>query len=330
MTLASRLASHGANPAAGAPELELEHAACPLGCQPGDEPILQGRDLKQGLPGLFTIVRCRCCSLLRTDPRPTPAAMLAYYPDDYSSYWTPPQDDSPERIPRWKRRLRALRRTEQYRLPPAAPGRLLDVGCGPGTFLCEMGATGWRGEGIELSEYAASKARELGFPVRTGAIETAAGPEQPVDLVTAFEVLEHLHAPVLALKKMASWTVQGGWLVASVPNAAAIGFHCFGALWYHLHLPNHLYHFTTHTMKRLLDLSGWELVRVFHHRVLEAECKSAGRWLAAKNRLPWLARELQGYDSRLGRNNLLMLPAASALALVGRTGGMTLWARKAG
>ena len=53
-------------------EILLESAACPIGCPPTDETILVDRDRLHNLPGEFTVVKCRNCGLMRTNPRPTP------------------------------------------------------------------------------------------------------------------------------------------------------------------------------------------------------------------------------------------------------------------
>jgi hypothetical protein len=56
---------------------------CPLGCPPDDEPVLQAIDELHGLPGRFSVVRCRSCKLMRTSPRPTLESIGQYYPDPY-------------------------------------------------------------------------------------------------------------------------------------------------------------------------------------------------------------------------------------------------------
>ena len=50
----------------------IENVSCPLGCIKGDEIVLTGRDRLHDLPGEFTVVKCRSCGLMRTNPRPKP------------------------------------------------------------------------------------------------------------------------------------------------------------------------------------------------------------------------------------------------------------------
>ncbi len=243
----------------------LEDRPCPSGCVPSDEPILEGEDRLHGLPGRFTVVRCRCCGLMRTNPRPTLQTIGAYYPSDYGPYQSTPAIPKYKPLT-WHRRLRTrLNRffgKDVRRLPDIAPGHLVEIGCASGAFLAEVRAKGWSVEGIEFSDDAARTARSLGLTVQTASVETAVPPQRPADVLAAWMVLEHLHEPLEALAKIRAWVRPGGWLVAAVPDAGAIERRLFGEYWYGLHLPAHLYHYTPSTLRKLLDKAGWTLVAV--------------------------------------------------------------------
>src|SRR2546425_7402449 len=79
-----------------APDIEMESAGCPLECEARDDLVLQGSDRLHGLPGIFSVVRCRGCGLMRTNPRPTPHSMPFYYPADYGPHrvaaWATPSE----------------------------------------------------------------------------------------------------------------------------------------------------------------------------------------------------------------------------------------------
>jgi SAM-dependent methyltransferase len=311
----------------------VEDRDCPLGCARGDELVLEGRDRILGLPGVFKVVRCRACGLLRTNPRPTAAAMSAYYPGDYGPYAsTRIGEKPPDARPAWRRRLSgALARLTDpggQHLPPVAPGRLLEIGCASGAYLHRMAQAGWDVEGIEFSEEAAAQARAAGHLVRSGSVETAAGPATPFDLVVGWMVLEHLDDPVLALRKLRDWTAPGGRLVASVPNAGCWELRAFSDAWYSLHLPNHLWHPTVPTLSKVLERGGWKLERVFFHRDLRDLLGSLGHALEDRGRFPKLAARLKSFPEAGGRLAQLLFPAAFLLAAVGQTGRMTIWARR--
>src|SRR5438046_2897226 len=122
-------------------DIVLEDLGCPLGCARDDEPILIGRDLINGLPGTFTIVRCRGCGLMRTNPRPTPASMGFFYPDDYGPYvgtQVPSAAARPKLFAPLRKVVRKLFEFNTMRLPKLPVGRMLEVGCASGAFMHKM------------------------------------------------------------------------------------------------------------------------------------------------------------------------------------------------
>ena len=109
-------------------DVALEDLGCPLDCPRSDETILTGRDLINGLPGTFTIVRCRTCGLMRTNPRPAPGSMGFFYPDDYGPYLgTQVQTPAPRRklFASLRKVARKLFEFNTTRLPKLPAGRML-------------------------------------------------------------------------------------------------------------------------------------------------------------------------------------------------------------
>lgn len=259
--------------------------------------------------------------------------MFSYYPDEYGPYvGTRICEELPRRRPNWWRHLSvaAARLTDPDppRLPVRPPGRLLEIGCASGSYLHRMSKGGWNVEGIEISENAAARARANGYPVRSGPVESVAEPMGHFDLVVAWMVLEHLHDPVLALKRIHSWTVPGGWLVASVPNAGSWELRVFSDAWYSLHLPNHLWHPTVPTLSKVLERGGWKLERIFFHRDLRNVLGSLGYVLEDRRWLPGVAARLKAFPETGGLLSYLLFPIAFLCAAAGQTGRMTVWARR--
>src|SRR6266536_1961057 len=262
------------------PSVVLEECYCPLGCAPSDERILISRDRLHGLPGEFTVVRCRGCGLMRTNPRPTAETIGFYYPENYGPYVvTMVSPDKNLRFRALKDRARELLRLNVNALPSLPVGRMLEIGCASGAFLHEMAEKGWDVQGIEFSQAAADRSRKLGYPVHEGQIETAPAPGEPFDLVVGWMVLEHLHNPVQALRKINAWTRTGGWLALSVPNIGSYQFALFGDAWFPLQLPNHLFHFTRDSLARVLKAGGWKVERILYHRDLSHLVASLGHKL---------------------------------------------------
>jgi 2-polyprenyl-3-methyl-5-hydroxy-6-metoxy-1,4-benzoquinol methylase len=319
----------GGDPELGAtaspPGVVLEEAACPLGCEAADEPVLRGSDWIYGLPGSFAVVRCVRCGLMRTSPRPTADTIGFYYPSNYGPHAA--TTDSPLGSRGWKSRIRELFEFNTERLPDLPPGRMLEVGCATGTFLQTMRARGWDVSGIERSEAATRIATNRGLSVLNAGIEEAAIIDDSFDLIVAWMALEHFHEPVQALRRLRGWIRPDGWLAASVPDASALGFRLFGPAWYALGLPVHLFHFTPKTLRLVLEKSGWQLVAIHQQRVLNNILPSLGRKLSAVPFLRNASRALIRYPERTGYHNYVMYPLALSLALAGQTGAITFWAR---
>lgn len=310
--------------------VQLEDVPCPLGCGRDDAFVVHGHDRLNHVPGEFTVVRCRSCGLMRTTPRPTPSSISAYYPDTYSPYLTTRVTAAPTAGAGVARRsaigrlARAAIGPRTRPLPDLPPGRMLEVGCGSGSFLHSMAARGWDVEGIEYSSTAAAQARALGYRVHTGSLEAAPDPSRPYDLIVGWMVLEHLHDPVAGLRKLRRWSSPASRLVLSVPDAGALDRRLFADAWYALSLPTHLFHYTPRTLRLMLRRAGWTADRLhWEHNPnymlnsLRYRCLDRGRPRAAA----YLADVAQGR-----RHGSLRLAMGKLLGLTRQSGRMTVWA----
>jgi 2-polyprenyl-3-methyl-5-hydroxy-6-metoxy-1,4-benzoquinol methylase len=164
--------------------------------------------------------------------------------------------------------------------------------------------------------------------VHIGTLETAPDPDEQFDLVVGWMVLEHLHEPVEALRKLLGWTRPGGWIALSVPNAGAVEFRLFRDRWFALQLPTHLYHFTPATVRATLEQAGWKFDRIHHQRTLSNMIASSGQWIEDLQGNGRIARALRGYPENRGRKEYYLFPLATILSLMGQTGRMTVWAQR--
>jgi SAM-dependent methyltransferase len=307
--------------------VDLEDRPCPNGCAGPDLFVLEGHDRIHGIPGRYRVVRCATCLLMRTNPRPTPATIGVYYPDNYGPYAStvPAPAHAPRGKPLWHRMLRNLLGLEVRRMPTMRPGRLLEIGCASGSFLQQMRSAGWSVEGIEFSDAAAAQARSAGLRVQTATVESAAPPGEPVDVIAAWMVLEHLHDPTGALRRIREWVRADGWLVASIPDADTLARRVFGERAYDLHLPNHLYHFTPSTIDALLRRSGWRLQRVRWQKNCNNLLWSLEYW-ATETRHPRLARAVRWARAAPGAGKL-RVALAWLLGVTRQSGRIEIWAR---
>lgn len=219
------------------------------------------------------IVQCRDCGLVFDNPRPSAAALIAYYstPGKYDDWLR--QLDIRDAL--WKRRLRKLNSTRR-------PGSLLDVGAGIGQFLSLASACYDRVYGTEVSSTAVAVAKEkYGLDLFHGTVEELASQSCSFDNITLFHVLEHVPYPKQVLAACYKLLSPEGILAIAVPNEVAslrgwqrrvrmkLGVKKpsgLGALALPLIRLDgtmhevHLSHFTPRALRRLLTESGFSVV----------------------------------------------------------------------
>jgi 2-polyprenyl-3-methyl-5-hydroxy-6-metoxy-1,4-benzoquinol methylase len=246
--------------------IEWEEANCLLCGGRRWSPLVEAPDVGVSNTGLwFAVVQCQDCGLCFTNPRPSPKSMAQFY----ASLYRPHYCASRER--HGQRRFRGgwLRSTkERSALEWHGAGRLLDFGCGGGSFLELMNAQGWKVTGIDLSAPAVCRVRtETGLPALVGSLPHPELKPDSFDVVTMWHSLEHVHAPREVLREAHRLLAPGGKLIVATPNIDSLPFRWFGKHWHGLDLPRHLTHFTPWTLPLMLERAGFNLgpVRLLRH-----------------------------------------------------------------
>ena len=139
--------------------------------------------------------------------------------------------------------------------------RLLDVGCGGGGFLFRAREQGFRVAGVDFDETRLALVRsELGIEdVHVGSIHTfaSAHPDERFDVVTMFEVLEHLDEPASWLDTARGLLKPGGRLFIGVPNRRRTFDPFQGPGMDQLdNPPNHLTRWDAHSLRRFVEAQG--------------------------------------------------------------------------
>jgi 2-polyprenyl-3-methyl-5-hydroxy-6-metoxy-1,4-benzoquinol methylase len=153
-------------------------------------------------------------------------------------------------------------------------GSLLDVGCATGSFLSLAQAKGWECRGVEVSAFAAALARErTGCEIFCGRLEDAPFGGSAFDVITMWDLLEHLPDPLQGLEKARALLKPSGLLLVNTPNENSLLRRVARVLYrgsggwitapvnrlYHRY---HLYYFATEALKTLLRQAGFELVEI--------------------------------------------------------------------
>ena len=232
----------------------------------------------------YDIVRCRGCGLQYVAEDVTPAQLRAYYGEAYFTGGQPDgfQDYAAARETR-QRHFRSLLPALRRHLRVARP-RVLDVGSALGYFLHVAREAGWPARGVELSEYAAARARAEGFEVATGTVHDVDLPEGAFELVTLWDVIEHVPNPLAMLRRVHALLAEDGLLALSTGDVSGATARLYGRRWSLLAPPGHLFYFSRATLYRMLRLAGFEPLG----------CDSDGAFLVNQAEKP-------GSPSRFGR-----------------------------
>jgi SAM-dependent methyltransferase len=202
----------------------------------------------------FQVAQCSGCGLTVTTPAPEPAAVGAYYPPKY--YGKPGARRFPFPVEQMQRLLYRHRALMVERLADGRRGRVLDIGCGPGSLLDAFRRRGWDVEGTELSDAAAMRARSIGIPVHVGDLQSWPWRDGRFDAVVLWHVLEHCRDPTAVLGRVARVLRPGGVAMVAVPNFGSVEAIVTRDGWFHLDVPRHLVHFTPDALHRMLANAG--------------------------------------------------------------------------
>lgn len=284
-------------------------------------------DILLQLPGQFTLVQCTGCKLFYLNPRPDWQELAAHYPDHYHPF-IGAIEDQPSKLVRWaqrygvKRRCHAITRRQHS-------GRLLDIGCATGVFLHEMQQHGaWELQGVEPVASAANFARErFGLPVFQGTLLESNYPDSFFDVVTMWDVLEHVADPHAQLHEIHRILKPGGWVILKVPDPLSWEARLFGASWIGYDAPRHLYGFPRATLIRQLATLGFE--------TMDVVCLAGGYYTFTASLGFWLdargATRLAQRLHRLSRSTamrVLTAPAFMVMRWMGQGSSLSYFARK--
>lgn len=223
----------------------------------------------------FHIVQCTGCGFVYVGEDPAAIDFAALYDE---SYYTGGQDGAFADYVGQARSRRASARRRLWSLRRIKPrGRLLDVGCAAGFFLDEAKAS-YEVQGVELSAYASGFARQqFGLDVITGTLHNAAFDAARFDLITLWDVIEHVPDPAALLAEVARLLAPGGRVVLTTGDIGSGYAQTRGAQWHLMTPPWHLYFFSPETLATMAARAG---LRVEH--VGARGVAGDGRWARSK------------------------------------------------
>jgi SAM-dependent methyltransferase len=233
-------------------------------------------DAKTGQPiSTGRLVWCKACDLGMMRRAPNPEETAASY--DLPSYYTHGKSHIPDVSPGLGGRIlmKLAYLTDKGRMMDAEtlqarqPGmrKVLDIGCGGGSFVAALAAPNRGLYGIEPDPRAREAATAKGVTVFAGTAEAI--PEeirsQKFDLIILTHALEHCPDPRLAIANVRKLLAPYGLFYCEVPNCSAQHFQTFAEISEMLDVPRHIYFFTDKSLRSLFEAAGFVIEATVHH-----------------------------------------------------------------
>jgi 2-polyprenyl-3-methyl-5-hydroxy-6-metoxy-1,4-benzoquinol methylase len=245
----------------------------------GEADLSAFRCTSSGYGRHHTIVECLHCGLVYANPRSNSGEMLTRYQAVEDPLYVEERDG---RVLTFERHLRPLEEI----MPPGNGRRLLDVGCHIGVFVEIAARHGWDAWGIEPSQWASKLAQEDGLQVIEATLATAGFDEASFDVITMWDVIEHLERPSDEVGHAYRLLKPGGLLVAHTMDLDSLFARLMGPRWPWL-MEMHLYYFSRRTLTKLMEKVGFDVITI----------KAQGRYL----RLGYLATRVAAFNRQLGK-----------------------------
>lgn len=196
--------------------------------------------------GNLRVVRCKRCSLAYLNPRIVKEELKERYAGDYSLGYIAKKASKRKRARKIVKKIFKLKKR----------GKFLDIGSSAGFILEAARKRGFEPYGVEISPHGLRYARdELKLNVFDGYLEDACFPDNFFDVVTMYNLLEHLPDPLKSLKEVSRIAKPDGLIEIWTPNFGHWKARRLGRDWQNI-IPHHFYYFSLETLKRMLERVG--------------------------------------------------------------------------
>ncbi len=139
---------------------------------------------------------------------------------------------------------------------------IFDIGAATGYFLDLAKDEGLVVSGVEISDYATNIAINKGIDVKRGTIENVKIKKSAFDVVTMWDVIEHMKDPRIGLKKVNEVLKSNGLIAISTPDSGSMFSKIMSRKWHSFVPPEHLYYFNKKSLSILLKENGFEILKI--------------------------------------------------------------------
>jgi 2-polyprenyl-3-methyl-5-hydroxy-6-metoxy-1,4-benzoquinol methylase len=196
------------------------------------------------------LVRCNSCHFVFCKRKPTLGELKAHY-ELYLRNELLSEITS-------KRYEELLDKFEVYR----KTNNIIDVGCGDGLFLEAAKKRKWNVFGTEFTEEALKICEKKGIKMTSSPLDSTAYQADFFDVVTSFEVIEHINTPLSEIESFKTILRKGGLLYITTPNFNSISRDIKKGKWSVIEYPEHLSYYTKETLTLLVKQFGFKSIVV--------------------------------------------------------------------
>ncbi len=220
---------------------------CPL-CNSNDEVLLF---TKSG----FNHVKCKNCRLVYVNPTLNEEKLHDLYLDE----------DSYNKVLMNNLQIELDRKRFKYNLEIVSsyvekPGRLLDIGAGPGIFVQVAKEMGWEPTAIEFNNFCVNRIKSLGIKCIEKTIDEAELPDRSFDCIVMWAVFEHLINPHKMLEQINRILKQNGILAILVPNIDSLAARIMQEECATFSGDTHINFFNNETLTKILEMNGFKVL----------------------------------------------------------------------
>ena len=208
----------------------------------------------------YTARKCPQCGLVFVSPRPTLEEISNMYAEDQS------HASAQSQISRaFIHKVHARHNVgiiKRYK----NSGSILEIGAGAGWFLDEARRAGFAVYGIELNRTLAEFIMSLKIPCETSHLDISSFEGKKFDIIYHCDVLSHFYDPISEFRKMNDRLEKDGILVFETGNG---DFEArYNRLFLSFYLPDHLFTFNENSLKKLLELTEFKLVKAYKYSIV--------------------------------------------------------------
>jgi N-acetyl sugar amidotransferase len=213
-------------------EFYLDNDTC-LICSSKDILIIEGYERAH-------LVKCKNCSFIFSSKKPSNEELIEHY-----NHYLRNDYLSPITVKRYNELLDSM---EKYR----KTNNILDIGCGVGYFLEQAKKRGWNVYGTEFTDDAVRICQEKGIEMFQGVLNSDYYKSEFFDVVTSFEVIEHINNPKEELNNISNILRKDGLFYCTTPNFNSFSRRYLKDKWNNILYPEHLSYYTKQTISRAL------------------------------------------------------------------------------